>query len=462
MNSSIFLSIPYQQVANTSGNDTTSDGVHVLYKNMRKTVDLNGPTQMNKGGPSTFSTSIYKDGSLRHRYHSIRSVFETGDYLGIWGAQASQEPYASLLPYHISVPVSALKDGVELVFTPYSQLMCPLSACISAFSHLYLLWNGLNASALSEEPTFLCDWGFSTSPASYMLDESGRVSGLKCQVPLLSDSPDGSLISVQVLPIFTSGRLLDQPLFLGKSLFRGELSSHHIMLRYSTSNSSCGCSPLSGLSTLVCDTCNVCGGDRSTVDCHGDCFGSAYFDSYATCTRGLTGRDPRSSAGDLLPFNFPNGEGNIFNWIAIIITISCFGFCSACCYYVTRSAVLQTEIAYRGDQQQQQQQQRIRLGPLILGRRPNRILSQGQIDLIGMFQYQQLDEDVQGLNECSICICIFQKDEACRRLPHPCDHVFHRDVRIIRAHTFVIGDQNKHLYIVHRRMVRKFKYVPRL
>lgn len=67
-----------------------------------------------------------------------------------------------------------------------------------------------------------------------------------------------------------------------------------LFIRYSLDGdrTECGCSAFEGLETATCDSCSVCNGVNSTVDCGGACHGSAAVDRCGVCAGGTTGKFP--------------------------------------------------------------------------------------------------------------------------------------------------------------------------
>lgn len=63
---------------------------------------------------------------------------------------------------------------------------------------------------------------------------------------------------------------------------------------------------------------------------------------------------------------------------------------------------------------------------LELTRRAERLhlLTPDQLKIVGEFKYPAGTDHT--MHECSICISAFTKGDACRTLPHPCDHTFHK------------------------------------
>ena len=148
---------------------------------------------------------------------------------------------------------------------------------------------------------------------------------LTCEVPVISqlesaDTPTSIKVDIEWSVDSSYGTVIEEDIGVvgsrevyGKT-FQTFLSdsvlSHSLSILYHPSSiptpSSCGCSPFttqasspatspfSPSQSPVCDACLVCGGDDSTVDCNGDCHGSAKEDQCGDCAGGVSGVTPES------------------------------------------------------------------------------------------------------------------------------------------------------------------------
>ena len=313
------------------------------------------------------------------------------------------------------------------MFCPVSLLLCPVNACVSPSQSLELWWKGISCIAYNENVYLVCDWGWTNTTASFAYNAYGEINKVVCPVPSLPDVTDGSLISLLVHPVLSNGVFFDDKV-PGSKLFRamtkgplGELSSHQMILRYVLNQSNCGCSPFRQLLNATCDSCGVCGGNRSTLDCNGDCFGSAYLDSGGVCSRGLTHVIPSIYGGDLL-VDWDSYFHNFFKWAILVLVFGCFGCGSAVFLFCVRVILLATGtspgIIVESDPSNSTRIRRIH---------PTSAtgLTVEQMNAIGEFVY---DSHSQQIAECPICLATISAGETCRRLPLPCDHLFHKEV----------------------------------
>jgi hypothetical protein len=348
--------------------------------------------------------------------------------VGLWGARASQIQHASLLTYDENIPPELISEGTDVVFCAYSALVCVVDACVSRTRPLELVWSGISCVGLGSDIAFECDWGWGVTAGEVLNAEDGTTpSRLRCPVPALPPTLDGALLRVDINPII-QGDLVPSHVagvksFHSKSFRDGELSSHHVMVRYGVDSKSCGCSPLNGMSAFQCDSCRVCGGQNSTVDCNGDCFGSAYLDATGACSRGLTGRDPVAYEGSYSTKHFESYSlWYVLNWILAVMLFSCCGLVFTVSVSFLRVILLST--AHR---------ERATANGLLILSNPraldNQPLSQSELTAIGEFNYM-VAGSLPSSDECSICLNAIQNGETCRRLPTPCDHLFHKEVRM--------------------------------
>jgi len=212
-----------------------------------------------------------------------------------------------------------------------------------------------------------------------------------------------------------------------------------------------GCNPLkSTLSSSsssnykeLCDICGVCGGNNSNVDCHGDCFGSAYIDSCGVCAGGKTDIAPESSC-DLNGHPNDWNDGNLLDTLSktilLLTMMVCMTFIFSACMRIIRASFLGPE----DDQNDGLFGLGLPNAPL---RRENG-LTRFEIDALGQIQFKKSSKDSSCTNtidscsdiessstpclvtiplqlnlECSICLIEFNENDHCRQLP--CDHIFH-------------------------------------
>ena len=73
-----------------------ADAYHILFQRFKNSSDISL-----QGSGSTFSVSIYMDGSIRFRYHtiSLKTLNYVLDYAGLWGSRISDADSA-YLRYH--------------------------------------------------------------------------------------------------------------------------------------------------------------------------------------------------------------------------------------------------------------------------------------------------------------------------------------------------------------------------
>lgn len=361
---------------------------------------------------------------------------------GLWGARASQDATSELHHYKHMLPPADVRSGLDALFCPYRSVVCPVNACVSPASPLTLLWRGVDCDALAEQLVYRCNWSVenAVTVAELVYDSSRLVERVECPVPAFASVRNGSLISVNIVPFVNAGEIASlsgETYLYGKTSVRGAVVNHHVMVRYFAAPSeACGCSALASAGALECDTCSVCGGNDSTVDCHGDCFGAAYLDSRGVCSRGLTGVQPSSSQGDPTPFDLNDYLFSVLSWLLVLFFMSCIGVLSITCAYVSR---------YTGERlhllPQPHNPDRAQRGALFpLRANNNRMrnlavrigLLQNALDpsllgRIGEFKHSMGEQSGNSSgSDCPICLSTFEDDSVCRQLPSPCCHVFHK------------------------------------
>ena len=87
-----------------------ADAYHILFQRFKNSSDISLQG-------STFSVSIYMDGSIRFRYHkiSIKTLSPLSNYAGLWGSRISDADSA-YLRYHNVGFVSCLLYFISLLF----------------------------------------------------------------------------------------------------------------------------------------------------------------------------------------------------------------------------------------------------------------------------------------------------------------------------------------------------------
>jgi hypothetical protein len=327
-----------------------ANALHVLFN--ATTVDSNDIEQI-----STFSSSLYQDGSIRLSYLSSTTPAVQSDvsYYGLWGAFASLSP--SYQRYHQeNISVSLVNSGNDIVYCPFNTTACIPETCVSSGKIMKINWNGTEScTALSPEfnLSLSCQWfgGLATTPAWISIPTSSKyVTGeLSCRVPYMNVT-DGSIVPVAIVTsIVPSGSSSYQgsasflPSELGQKVVYGvmsganaELSRYNLMTRYyrfaNATPSSCGCSPLPQYQGSSCSAQGVCG-QAQVRDCAGSPFGSAYNDACSDCAGGYTGVTPSFDC-DL------GGSSELFSLltqtIILLMIICCMTFITSSISYSIR------------------------------------------------------------------------------------------------------------------------------
>jgi hypothetical protein len=314
-------SVSYAFSTLANGTTTARSAVHVLYANaVRWTQDTR------KKNMSTFSASLYDDGSMVVRYHSVSNNKNADDVFGLQGNRLSSTlPTSNSLAvrYHSeSIDASLVKDSTELTFCLANSIGCIVSSCVSANETIDIRWGGHSCDALSGNVSLWCAFGGGlayTTPTFLTIDNSHKVPGiLRCPVPEMPLA-DGTIFAVDI--VFSVGINPSEltsndgaslsSLGTVRGVYRNqynEIAHASLMGRYYGRNDSadvtrpqCGCSPLPAFTDSVCDALLVCGGVNETKDCAGTAFGSAYYDSCGTCAGGTTRKIPSSGCSSPPP-----------------------------------------------------------------------------------------------------------------------------------------------------------------
>lgn len=391
----------------------------VLYKDLiQLETDVSG---------STFGVTIYADGTVTLRYIKVSHTIEAEDTAGLWSNKVSEDEESRRRSSLYELPSEVIKSGSDVTLCTFSALACPLDACVSPGELLVLAWPGLSCAVT---PTYSCSWqsGLVKTVPILDVDSEGKVASISCPVPTLNVT-DGTVVSVTVAlsspfdsAISFNGESLD---LMAMTFANKELSKHNIRLRYYAQDSPvCGCSALGDLGTLSCDACRVCGGSKTTVDCNGDCFGSAYKYYNDTCMGGLTDRFPTFI--DDYPVIRPWTD-ELYNLISLVVLVCFFFMMLLVLCLCLRIIILGNPSANDNDMVVIAFNVADTLGIRRL------VLTDQHLQEIGQFEYpksarqSQIDpEQSQSTEDCSICLCDFVDGEMCRELPAPCGHVFHK------------------------------------
>ena len=431
--------------------------VHVLYSFVHKYVS--GKARKQLTNPATFSASFYEDGSIRIRYHIVDAVHEAPDVYGLWGSIASDKDTPGTRYHEEAIAPSVVASDTDVTFCLLHTVACAPETVVYAGGEVLLrvLGDPPSCTALGEPLQMACVWAgggahgeFLTIPEFTSMESSARRSELRCPVPTMAFA-DNSLISLDVRFGANMSSALS-PLSAGEKAYTakhldgasGELTTSHVMLRYFSSEGAAGgwaygCNAVAtntpGLQS--CDACLVCGGNGTSVDCNGECFGVAFVDSCGGCAGGSTGIAPCNVYDKVKNWEDANMLDTISKTILLLTMMICMTFVFSACMRVVRASF---SIG--------QEHRHIDGGLMgMIPRHPLRRgngLSRFEIDALGQFQYlvsscgsKSLDgPDIEHATsiplvpdlcaaECAICLNDLHDGDACRQLP--CDHLFHVD-----------------------------------
>lgn len=282
--------------------DISADAFHVSYQNLVKWT--NAQTDPQATALNSFSTSLYKDGSIRFRYSQVNEELIYDDFAGLWSSRASSNHHSYQRNYKENVTKS-IKSGNDIIFCPnFNPIVCSENACVHPSGSFSLKMPEPSCAALDVALDYVCRFagGLVIEPAIFNV----TANTLSCQVPSLPGVTYDSIVTIDIDVVVPSTNSISRlsGLYLGvytvtnstwlswEGFQKWKTDSAQIMVRYVNSASSCGCSALSSLSSLTCDDCSVCGGTGTAKDCNGDCFGTAYIDTCGRCTGGKTGESP--------------------------------------------------------------------------------------------------------------------------------------------------------------------------
>jgi hypothetical protein len=414
---------------------------------------------------------LYEDNSIRIRYHTILSQRNPTDVFGAWGSRASNSHWEGLKYHEELIDTQYVHSGNDITLCEISTTACSDHAVATAGRHVNMTILGSVPSclALGENLVMACVWlgqgsDYESTPTFYEIRTAlGRDVILSCPVPNFK-LPDDSLIALDLKYAATKSSLVSSLSDGEKSLLTkfsdpvsGQISTSHVMFRYFNSPNSVqvyGCNPLLPGSSNTCDPCGVCGGNKTTVDCNGDCFGSAYIDNCGVCAGGSTGIYPDSTCDLSDPMNNWNNNDvldTLSKTILLLTMMICMTFIFSACMRILRASFVGSE-----------EDRQDGFFGLALPHPPNRrelglntfeIDSLGQIkfikdpkdvtnaikgdDLSSSHDHHLQDQDdiesspsscvltlpLQPNLECSICLIEFVENDRCRQLP--CDHIFH-------------------------------------
>lgn len=462
----------YTQQKNTQPylRNINASAIHVLFQNMIKS---DGKTN------STFSVSMYEDGSIRASYFHGTENFVAGSFIdnfsGLWGAYASRSK--SYFRYH-NQNSSIVTNKHDSIYCPYNSTACVTESCVSAGQYLYIQWNGTEScTALTGDSAFVtelfCKWhgGVNHSDATFIkatsITNSSKV--LACLVPNLPFT-DGALIPVEIVMTVRNQQTGESTEFFSSedsktvySITEGssyELSRSNIMVRYYSKVPpfKCGCSPLDAYGSKVCSRQGVCADASRETNYVNDCaqtpFGSAFLDSCQKCSGGYSENIPDLSC------DASSGNGIydlLTQTIILLMVICCLTFITSTVSFSIRRMLMHRnenadalaehmladllEMANAANANQ--------TTPRIRG------LSEFECDAIGIItftnefyikhkkhlethekegsaeppsviDFSENEKSSPDACECSICLMDIQEGNICRVLPDPCGHIFHQ------------------------------------
>jgi hypothetical protein len=160
---------------------------------------------------------------------------------------------------------------------------------------------------------------------------SGKQVG-KCRVPSNADSsPTGTLQEVEIFPVVKDWFHVS-PFKAFRTIYQhqsGELTTQPILVRIyeDTLPPQCGCEAVQTHANFKVSECYVCYDYAQPIlrenikDCHGVCFGSAYFDGTGRCVGGTTGITPTLLESELVPVRSGNSLGDILFYLIYFFSI---------------------------------------------------------------------------------------------------------------------------------------------
>jgi hypothetical protein len=295
----------------SSTNDDTEarSAVHVLYENAPKSMSTTSKYETPVVNMSTFSASLYDDGSIKVRYHSVATKISETDVFGLQGSRLSsslpKSDHLSTRYHNEPVDASLVQSSTELTFCLANTIGCVVNSCVSPGETMAIQWWGHSCNALNTNISLLCSFGggMATSVPEFepSINSDKYPGTLRCQVPELGLS-DGTLFSVDIV-VSVDASFIEFDSNANKVAVHGvyrsqynEIAHAALMGRYygitnskGADHPTCGCNAVPNYESAVCDAVQVCGGVNETKDCAGEGFGGAYYDSCGNCTGGSTG-----------------------------------------------------------------------------------------------------------------------------------------------------------------------------
>lgn len=417
----------YEQDLDSSIENRNLQAFHLLYQDVLR-------YNLSDNSANTFSVSIYSDNSIRFRYHKIETAITTEDVFGLWGSFASQDYRSKVIEHEETIAPAHVKSGTDTYMCYLQTLVGVRNVCLKAGDTLNLVWSQTSKpSCLALQDgylTFTCVWPMDIETPA-VLTSSGSNYQLTCSVPDLNLT-DASLIPVNVQFSNIAQSLHSDPSSIENAkmfvfnFFDEEIASSDIMIRYFSPTATspiCGCNPFDTSKQFQLDSCLVCNGVNSTVDCNGDCFGSAYLDSCDRCSGGLSKRIPKLTCFDT---DWNNSTLDLISKTILVLTMMvCLTFFISACLRVLRSSWSQQDVLTHNI---------IFLRANGTGRANSRGLTSFELDSLGTIPYSlalfsnaatKSSQPDMNSSECPICLLEFEVDVMCRQLP--CDHLFHKE-----------------------------------
>eukprot|EP01040_Poterioochromonas_malhamensis_P006655 gene6655-7170_t len=356
----VYKFIQSKKQVNKAIRGVVADAYHVLYTNMQFSGDEES---------YTFSSSVYRDGSIRFSYFDNVSVYSAysssprgPSFFGLWGSFASLSSSAALRYYKENSTQSYLQAGIDTAFCPFNSTACVPETCLAAGASAVIRWNGtLSCTALQPDYnlSISCVWfgGLASTPARVTKKPSTTAAygEVTCTVPSLNVT-DGSVVPFALVfsaiatssaasPVsFTAsspGRKTVYGVTFGTN---NEVARTNLMIRYynNAPPSTCGCSPFTDYPNYQCNSVQgVCSPKDARIgvqvpnilDCAGTPFGSAYVDSCNNCAGGYTGVTPSfncniSSSSELFSL--------LTQTIILLMIICCMTFITSSVSYSIR------------------------------------------------------------------------------------------------------------------------------
>ena len=189
-----------------------------------------------------------------------------------------------------------------------------------------------------------------------------------------------------------------------------------LLFTYTSSGAVCGCEVDA---VTECDACGACGGNNSTVDCAGVCFGAARVDDCGVCAGGSTNLVPNAdmdckgvcgggatncAQSPLTPF--PAAEATS---IVVVVALGCclFALMGMCLWFFRVSMI--------------QRRRRIEFALEMAAQGPQGI-SGDALSAIPIVKYTEPEGDEEP-GTCAVCLDDLEEGVEVRKIP--CNHMFH-------------------------------------